>query len=257
MLANTCEASAQCSMSRPCKSFPLTQSSQRGRCQKVCFIFFDSCVNIFARSCLRNVCEEMSKVKIFQALYSPTHTLPSPPPRTHTWHILEQIDWTVCLLLTSSRDKALSYLLSCTDYVKQKCVKLFKRRLWITVNIGREIKSICRPKGHGRARGVKGSERSRLLGASNFWPFPWTISGGNCWLFYACCLRDRPMRETDASLVSCLVAALVFFDKFTISLATLQAAALLYVLEFRFSFFFYPLFVRCSLWGSGLLHKLL
>lgn len=48
------------------------------------------------------------------------------------------------------------------------------------------------------------------------------------------------MRETDASLVSCLVAALVFFDKFTISLATLQAAALLYVLEFRFSFFFWP-----------------
>lgn len=42
-----------------------------------------------------------------------------------------------------------------------------------------------------------------------------------------------------------LAAALVFFDKFTISLATLQAAvaahfpALLYVFEFRFSFFFF------------------
>lgn len=175
------------------------------------------------------------KLCILPHTHSPPHTT-----RTHTWHILEQIDWIVCLLLTSSRDKALSYLLSCTDYVKQKCVKLFKRCLWITVNIGREIKSICRPRGHGMARGVKGSERSRLLRPSNFWPFPWTISGGNCWLFYACCLRDRPMRETDASLVSCLVAALVFFDKFTISLATLQAAALLYVLEFRFSFFFLP-----------------
>lgn len=114
---------------------------------------------------LRNVCEEMSKVKIFKALYSPTHThTPSAAPRIHTWHILEQIDWIVCLLLTSNWDKALSYLLSCTDYVKQKCVKLFKRRLWITVNIGREIKSICCPKGQGRARWVKGSERPLTFG---------------------------------------------------------------------------------------------
>lgn len=99
MLANTCEASAQFPMSRPCKSFPLTQSSQRGRCQKVCFIFFDSCVNIFARSCLRNVCEEMSKVKIFQALYSPTHT-PLPPPPAHTLgtYLSQSIELSVCCL---------------------------------------------------------------------------------------------------------------------------------------------------------------
>lgn len=71
---------------------------ERGRCQKVCFIFFDSCVNIFARSCLRNVCEEMSKVKIFQALYSPTHT--PLPPRAHTLgtYLSKSIELSVCCL---------------------------------------------------------------------------------------------------------------------------------------------------------------